>query len=676
MVRCPVRCFARRRPLGERYAPVGRPSLLLRNYLTPGATRAQNRVAYQAAIDAATTQGKSLCYDGAFFEFEGAPVKSTQVDAIHWATGHDTHKVVQKTVGNGGMRMAGLRSQALNLYIDADNPTLDLSTTGSQANWHSYGILIEPTAHDSIVRNIKGGGFMRLVLATTMQPEELITRDNNFTDVTTTTHPQLRNITVDGALSVGCWTAFQPLAVDGVVIKRLAGTYKKAIGSGADPHIVYINGLGNGDTAADTKLWNYNVTLDDSLCLGGEISQAYKARSVRGFSITNCRARNSPGLFDLINVFDLQIGAGCFSMNDILPKESGKGSVSLYLVNRGSVAPISVVFSATVENAPGLGLDRCIAVEIDRPRVVANSPVDQSGYSSNGLLKLIGSNPGCRVIEPELISAGAPVHSGVISAEVTGLSGSSSDMTVYDPRVSGSVKYGLRAALKGITFLYNPDHVIATMQKVRVDVSPVMVLNRCNPVRPDLDTLIVGWHNGEALIADNVNTGVRWPDGRGQTYIRGEWRGNGKGRLSEVTGFSDHTMVAPTWPSADVDIRCRVKRGTSTRAGLVLRANAVNTYLAFVLTATNVALIKNVAGTITEILPIATVIPGAALADIRVLAVGTKIFVQLNGAQIIDHTLTGGDETTFVSAVHGVAGGGGAASNGAAWEGLVLRAIS
>ena len=362
------------RPVGEEtYAPLddprfdgiggGRASIFLRDYITSGATRAQNRTAYQAAITAAASEGKSLCYDGAFFEFEGAPVKDTAADALHWATGHDTHKVVQKSVAAGGLRLAGLRSRAENLYIDADNMPLNFSSNvdSTQAYWMSFGVLVEPTAHDSVVRNIKGGGFMRLVLATSMQPEELISRNNNFSDVTPTSHPQLRNFTLDGTVSDGCWTAFQPLAVDGLTMRRITGWYQMANDTGADPHLVYANGIGNGDTEADTKLWNLNVTWDDCLSTGSEKAHPYKARSVKGMSISNLRATDCHGLFDLINCQDVTIGEGCTSLRDKMDYAGhAKGSVSLYLVKRATAAPLLVSFSTTLaNNCPGVGLDRC-----------------------------------------------------------------------------------------------------------------------------------------------------------------------------------------------------------------------------------------------------------------------------------------------------------------------------
>lgn len=76
---------------------------------------------------------------------------------------------------------------------------------------------------------------MRLAMASTMQPEEFVTRNDVFTDVTTVTHPPLKKFTLDGAVSEGCWTAFQPLVVDGVVCRGVKSLYKKATGSGAEP---------------------------------------------------------------------------------------------------------------------------------------------------------------------------------------------------------------------------------------------------------------------------------------------------------------------------------------------------------------------------------------------------------------------------------------------------------
>lgn len=88
---------------------------------------------------------------------------------------------------------------------------------------------------------------MRGVLASSMTPEQLVAT-SDAAAVTPEAFPPLRDFTADGVVSDGCWTAVQPLAVTGVTLRRITGTYKKATGSGADPHLIYVNGWSLSDT--------------------------------------------------------------------------------------------------------------------------------------------------------------------------------------------------------------------------------------------------------------------------------------------------------------------------------------------------------------------------------------------------------------------------------------------
>lgn len=632
---------------------VTRESLYLKDFLTPGATTAQNRTAFQNAITTAETAGKDLCYDGAYFTFTGAAVRSAVNDMVHWATGTETHKIVQSTLGNGVLRIGGERVTCRGLYFDGNNPALNLNgALPAQTFWMSYGICFEPTAHAGVVQNFRVSGFMRGIVVSPLQMENM---DGSPSLVGVAL---VQGITVRNILSEGCWTAFQTLGTRVVRASQISGWYQTATGSGAGPHLVYLNGP---ITDGSINLYNEDVVLDDGVSSGGVAGHAFKIRGSRKVSVSNLRAFDSYGLLDVSISEDVQVGTGCMSARDKILGEDG--SVSIRQVTRGEFAPMSVSFSDQVASTVGVRVDECVDVTVTRPRVVA-----YSGLASSQLLTVRGPNPGCRIVEPELVNLGASISTALGILESSGLSGSSSQAKIIDPRIQGTFSNGVRVSLSGATIYHDASRNSGTRKILLDSTRLVNVINRVSPDRVDIDPQALGWHNGEQM---DTNAANRWPDGRVATYTLGTWAGNDLGRLTADSGGG---RLASATYTADVDVSCSVRLGTATRAGIALRAVSASSYLALVRASGAVKLVKVVGSTtITELATAAVVFPNAATCELRAIVIGTTIVGLLNGVILFSHTLTGGDDTTFVSAVHGVYGHNDAT---AAWEMFRVRKVT
>ena len=222
-----------------------RNSVYLSDFLTAGATAAENRTAYVAAVAASASGPKRLCYDGSTFTFEGTAITDTTAGVVHWASDWTTHKVTQQTKGRGILRLEGADSLATGLNFDGENPTLDFSTAAAElvnngAFRYSYGIALIGAAHRSVIRDVKVGGFFHATLVSAVPPETIAA---GAPGVTKTTHPPISDILVDGVHNNGCWTACMPGAFRNVRVRRLTGWYQASMSSGGEPHQIYAGWL-------------------------------------------------------------------------------------------------------------------------------------------------------------------------------------------------------------------------------------------------------------------------------------------------------------------------------------------------------------------------------------------------------------------------------------------------
>lgn len=667
--------------LSAAYVP--KESVYVKDFLVPGATRAQNRTAYQAAVLAAESNGRAVCYDGAFFEFEGAPIISSVDDAVHWATSEGTHKVTNVTVPLGVLRVQGERSLISHLYLDGANPQLIFPAGITEGNgWWSSAVFVEPSAHDTTIVGGRCSGFMYAVVGgllpydlmpTDVRPSpEQVAVEANF--------PALKNLTIDGLFSDGCWTAYQPLAVDVSTVRNLHGWYqnlRRPDGSVApsEPHLVYLGGWSSGDTPETTWRWGKNYSLENLLCTSGESRHVYRARAVKGLTVSGLRAVDSPGLFQFINCEDVQIGLGCRSDRDRLANNDEVGSAHLLNCRRVYQAPVTISFASDVMGSRGGGISNCEDVRVDRIRVIANDP----SYNGTSFYGIYGINPRCELVEPEFISRGAGRGVGILAGWTSGQT-EPARARILRPKISGVV-LGILVSNTGYEIDYEPDEVQAAANagtstaphKVRLDINSIggvkLLNSRLIPL-PKRDQRIISWLMGERLHTSDTSVWSKTPTGVYRAVTAGTVNSDEKGRIDAVSGSI--VMAAYSLGTPDIDVTADVKGDASV--GIALRANASNVVLALVRRPGSIDLVKR-NSSVTTLVTVPTSIPAGVFATLRAMIVGNTIMGFLNGVQVLTHTLTGGDETLYTSNWHGLyAAGTGVETS--SWVQPVFRTVA
>lgn len=635
--------------LSATFARVGRESLYLLDYLTQGATATENRTAFQAAVSAAQDAGKALCVDGCYIDFEGDPVSMTTDDFVLWGTSTATNRLTNTTRGRGVVAATGQRALIQGVWLDGANPTMDLSAQTDADRWQSFGVYFAPSAHHSQVRDIKVSGVMRGVLASTFPVESMTTVTDPLNE---TLYPALTDITVDGIECENAWTAFQPVSVNGLTIRRVRGSYIAGNLGGADPHLIYASSVGANDgTTRDIGRPNYNVTWGDCHATGGEKAPAFKMRSCRGLTITGgLTAENTPGLLDLILIEDFTVGGGCASTSDT---SDAQFSVRFLYCQRGTVDPILVQHLGNATGTvPLFRVDRCEQVAIDRPRISINPT---TADANRWVFGVVGICPGLVIERPEIINLGAAAGSAILVIDTSPAAGGSSQAIINDPRVVGTFTDGAKIYLSGSTLRYNPTRLGGTRRiEVMSGVTSGVIGNLQNGVRPDLDPTLLGWHNGEEL-GSSVQV-AQWPSGQKMAYKFGnDWVGNWDGRIT-FSASGGRRMATATFSTADVDVTVGVKLATGNRAGICLRANGDSDYLTVTRSGGAVKIHKYVAGTPTELATVASSTPNGTTSTLRAVISGSNIIAYLDGVQVLSYTLTGTDATTYTSAVHGLFG--------------------
>lgn len=638
--------------LNDFNAGFNRPSVMLRDYVAPGNTDAANRTGYLAAITAANTFGLAICYDGATFDFAGEPLPITATGQIHWATGNDTHKVTQNTRMKGVLLVSATDCLFENLTFDGDNPTL-IGFVG-QVISHSAGIFVQPTAHRTTVRNFKVAGFKVGVFGA-LGPYAEVSATTNASGIVnindTTAYPPLTALLVDGIDSQGCWAAFVPQAVKGWTARNVTGWYQKMPQAGAEAHLIYATGVGTsdeGDTGTSSRTGTDGV-MEDCHSTGGDQRHAFRVRGQKGVRLSRLRATNTPGLIQILECEDVEIQDGCSSIDDKLSQNDNVGSISIYTSKRVRQAPAYVQFATNVVAPPGGSIQSSEDVVVTGIKVIDNSPTVNPNTASP-MYRLGGVNPRSRLVRPDLSARGAG------AARIGVFMGSAGDGdpqgVIEDPLIKGNVTIGVRISLTG-TLIYTPGDIEGVSRIMQLENVGAKVVNRLSGIRPDLDKSIVAWLTGEVASSGSTNPPTVWGNGQTRAYANGTWTSDPLiGEVSTTAGGLSSSALALT---ADIQGECQVRRGTTTRAGIQLRVNSTSSFIAFVLTATGAELIKYESGTTTVLATYAgAAFPGVAFHDLKVLAVGTRIIGYVNGVQVIDHTLAGGDDATYVAVNHGI----------------------
>lgn len=652
----------------DTYARLSRPSLYLVDFLAPGTTTAANRSAFQAAVTAAQAAGKALCADGAYFEMTGAPVTATSAGFVLWATNPDTNKITNSTKGQGVIRVEGPRSTLEGVWLDGANPTVDLSTLTSAERWLDYCAYFAPTAHHGRVNNIKVSGKMYGVIPSTF-PIETITSLSDADAANETLYPYLTDFKASGIECENCWTSLHPVSVSGLSMSGIRGNYVAGQVGGADPHLVYVTagGANDGVTPALGRP-NKNVTWGDCHATGGALAPAFKLRSAVGLTITGgITAEGTPGLLDLILCQDFTVGSGCASLDDT---SVAQFAVRILHCSRGEIAPLLIKHVGAQTDAAWLAIiDRCSWVRLRRPKIIIN-PATSS--SNRNILAVVGANPGTVIDQPEIINLGSASGAAVFTTEASGVAGSSSQAVIHDPLVVGTFARDVRVALAGTILQYTPTRLAGTTRKIEAMSSiAYTIANLTTPARVDLQNGVIGWHNGENLTS--TEQVAAFPSGQRMAYKFGNnWSGDWNGRVLE-TSSGGRRMATATFPSADADIEVDVLLSTATRAGICLRAVDGDSYLAVSRASGAVKIHKLAAGTATELATAAVTVPNGTWAKLRAVILGNGIYVYLDGILALSHTLTGGDETTYVSAAHGFYGD---LAGPAVWQYFTLRSVA
>ncbi|MCM0622836.1 hypothetical protein M8330_21335 [Nocardioides sp. BSK12Z-4] len=620
-------------------------SVYLRDYIQAGATTAANRTAYQQAIDDAAAAGKPLCYDGATFTFSGAAVRDDADDACHWATSWGTHLVTNETAGQGILRVAGERTIMSNLNLDGDNPDLDMTgVTAAAQSRHSHGVWLEPTAHGSRVFNLKVSGFMRAVTGGSFTPDNI----DSATGVTPETFPPLTDIVVDGLEVKDVWAAVNPNSLTGMTIRNVRGSFKRAQGDGAggaDPHLLYIAGYSDGE---NDILFCRDITVENCFAFDSVTTAAFKFRAVIGLTMNGMSTTRSCGIFDLIRVSNFAI-TGAVCAEDVMDAGAPGATRMLNCVN-GTVDGLVISGADGAATGGLVYIDQCTGVTMNRPRLRSASTVTDSA----GVLTVRGGDD-VLVVEPyiENYHATLSFYAGVLFTTDPG-------GAVVDPTIVGAFSFGARVAADDATLVYNPAKMGSwATQIIRIDssVTSAKIISTAQPTDPLSDPDLLGWHTGASMASSGGAFG-KWSSGQSGTASIGDIAFDQYGTLWSNAPSSNH-VIAADFGEADVDITCMVKLGGQIRAGICLRAVDANNYVTVSRAAGKVRISKRVGTTtVTVLAEVATSYPDSLEAELRGVVVGNTVYAFLNGQFMVSYTLTGGEETTFVSSVHGIAGQG------------------
>lgn len=332
----------------------------------------------------------------------------------------------------------------------------------------------------------------------------------------------------------------------------------------------------------------------------------------------------------------------------------------------GIVEPLVLDSAATPTTAfVALNLTTTINVKVIEPRLSFTSNVTLNAAA----ITAAGVNTGSEIIRPIINNRGTGVVSNAVRVFAgSDTSGPVSGVMIDDPKLIGPFAACVRMASAGGNARYLPSRVPVVTAGFSVD-SGVVDFSIVNIASPALPLRAIGWHGGEKMGDSATGTAI-FPSGQAFAYKLGNnWSGNGLGRLTETSNGGSR-MFAANFKTADIDIQADVILGSSTRAGFCLRASSSNTYLTVSRASGMIKIHKMVLGGITELATVATSLPATMFARLQAVIVGNVIAVLVNGVQVLSHTLTGGDETTFVSTNHGLYGD---TAGAAGWEAVVIR---
>ncbi|UVT24992.1 hypothetical protein NXT08_22590 [Rhodococcus pyridinivorans] len=618
----------------------GRNSLHVRNFLTEGATPAQNRTAIQTAVTTAAGQGKDLCFDGVSVQIAGGPVVVSVSNIKLWGSNPANARIIQMDRPLGVFEVTGTNVTFQGLHFDGNNSALDLSGFDEVLE-SSHGVMFSTGAHRGRVLDCTADGLVRAVYL----------RNNPRDHAGPWTN--LEDCIVDGLTVSNVWAAVYAAGVTRASFNRLRGSYKKAGGSGAPPHMVYLTTMWNDLVP---KFWNYDVSVTNSTATGGRDGVAFSLRATKGLRWDNLSATDNAGLIDLMAVEDF-VGGSWASIDDVYPwpatnSNGDRGALGLYLCKRGTIGPGVIDFKSNFHSGRGVGLTECEDVTITRPTV--NTRLDVAPTVGVHTMIMVAGNR-CTVVEPEANSLGAAVPQGIL---ITGKSGTYDSPKLVDPKVTGAVTNGIRITAQGIgaRIEYNPDKVAGTTRSVAVDGSittpfPTLI-NMKVGARYDGDPTIVGWNFGEHLGSGAFTIGNRWPSGQVLAVGQGAWSLDANGFIQETSNQTIGLLTA-NFGSADTDIECTVKLGGTSgtsRVGLALRCISATQYLGVILDQAQVAIVKRAAGgtapeDVLATAAVSTIRP--VFYTLRAVVVGSVVTVFLNGTQVTQYTLTSEEQTMF-----------------------------
>lgn len=656
-------------------------AIYVRSYLTPGATPLENSAAISTAVGAATSAGKSVCFDGVHVSV--ADEVQLPANTLAWSTRASSTTLTQTNVlgGKGIFRVVGdnVTIQGFTLTgatAGAGFGVIDL--TGMTADVHeASAIKVQPGVKNLRVSNIKGDGWF-IVLAGFPYPIgfENSSDPNNW--------QRIEGLRVSDIEVSRVWGAVRMSGLKNADFSDVRGSYVVAGGpsqaSGAPPHLFYISMPTEGGAVdvpkadASGPFYNLDVRVRDCHAVDSVGGAAYSLRYTKGMTLNNLTSHGCEGNIDMIGVKSFTVGPGCNSTDDIYPKDNlwngNRGSMSWLYCTDGVIQPFVVESRASFDHGRLLFVGVCTNVTVVRPTGWLHLATADGGLAASYL-----SGHNVHIVQPDFESRGASV--AFVNMITGGFNSDSSTVHLDDPRGRGNFLYDLQEWKRTNTrsrITYHPDRLVNNKFMIASDMPDAAwpVLDNLKfGYPPAVDPTIVGWIHGQVL-SSTTSLRDRWSSGQKATIATDAWISPNPPEINS------NATITGLWcvdlGSQNIELEAEVRHGSGSM-GFAFRATDTSNFLQVVMTPTQIVLAKRDAGVTTDLGPRYTIPePGSNIRHhMRLRAVGTRLTVWFDGQLAMTYLLAGADATKYVATNHGLRSDNAGANS--SWKRFLARRV-
>jgi hypothetical protein len=654
-------------------------AVMVKPYLTDGATPAENSIAIDTAKAAAVAAGLSLCFDGVYCQIASEILLDAPGLRV-WASTPAACSMQQTgtLTGKGVFRIAANDVTIDGFTLDGMLPVtgglLDLTGSQSVDVHHLSAIKVDRGVERPTIRRIKGRNWF-IVVAGFPYP---IGQENSSTAASWL---MIRGLSVEDIEVDTVWGGVRMSGLIDAEFVNVRGSYLPIMGhtqaNTSPPHLFYISLPTENLNPALPKgpIFNQNIRVRDCHARDGIGGAPYSLRYTKGMVVSNLTADNCEGHIDMIGVQGFTL-SGCYSMRDIYPKNNAwngnRGSFSFFFCNDGIINPFMVEAKEDFDHGSLWWIGVCKNVKVIQPKGTLDLATPDGGLRATYI-----SGLNIHVIQPEVHSVGESVAMGYQLAN--GFDGIS-DVHLDDPKTTGAIS----RAVDIVTTLVSRQKITYDLARIGGVSQPILIPDSMPPnlapilkntalgYPPQNDPRMIGWFFGERL-SNNAALRTRWPSGHFSTIHTNSIEATATPPLIASNGTVTG-IVAADFGTPNVEIESTMRHGAGSGSiGMSFRAIDTDNFLLAVLTSTHLVLGKRDGTVYSDLGPRYTLpVPGSGVwRNVKVRIVGTNITVHVDGVLAHQYVLTGNDATKFVSSVHGFRSDNAGPNSG--WLGLFVR---